>query len=205
MFIIWRFIYKPQQLSRETKIKIIIFVIPAINFLLEKLTRGKILPILLTAIVFIPVWQKYEIAPAQNIKIENQYKQRMNTMLEFIQNTIPKDHLIFVDYQTDIMLGYYLGRNQFVHDVRHNDFLESSYSGRRIISSNEWSFDIVKFSLELNRLKRLYNITDKQPIWAVQAGWGSNIYYSLRKLYRNASIHGMMFGDNLMVFQIQPN
>lgn len=179
-----------------------LFAIAGISYLFRQLLRKKVIPIILAVIIVAPAWNYYAIAPPQQNSIKHQNVLLIHQLIDYLYHSVPPDKPLFVDYQTNVLLGYYLGKNQVTQDSENKGFLESSYHQIHVVSSHVWSFDVQSFTTEFERFKKAYSINKNTSLWIVQAGWGVNLYQQLQGLYPNAAIDGASFGDNIAVFQI---
>ena len=127
----------------------------------------------------------------------------MSQAVNHIHQSIPAGKLVFVDYQTSVLLGYYLGKDQITRfDQPEKEFSEFTYGGYRIVSARQWLFNVESFGVELRRLKSAYGLPPGDMVWVVSAGWGVNLYTSLSRRFPQSHFPGTMFGNNLAVFQV---
>src|SRR5262249_36027198 len=115
----------------------------------------------------------YPTPPAQPIYTEQQSRTLMSQAVNHIHQSILAGKLVFVDYQTSVLLGYYLGRNQITHfDQLPQEFREFPYGGYRIVSARNWLFSVESFGVEFSRLKEVYGLPSRELVWIVSGGVG---------------------------------
>ncbi len=182
---------------------LVLFAVAGVSFLLTQLAGKRIWPVLSVAVVVIPVWNLIATSPAQHISTANQSRILMNKAVDYIRQSIPPGGLLFVDYQSSVMLGYYLGRNQIMRlDEPKKTFLEFPYGGYRVVSSKVWLFDVESFAAEFKRMRRAYHVKPGELVWVVETGWGANLHIRLTRRFPRSYFPGVMFGDNISVLQV---
>jgi Dolichyl-phosphate-mannose-protein mannosyltransferase len=180
-----------------------LFAISGASFGLTRLIERKPWPGLLAVGIAMAVCNLYPTPPAQPVYTEHQSRALMSQAVNHIHQSIPAGKLVFVDYQTSVLLGYYLGRNQITRfDQPETEFWEFPYGGYRIVSARHWLFDIESFGVELKRLRNVYDLPPGEMVWIVSAGWGVNLYTRLSRRFPESYFPGTMFGSNLAVFQV---
>jgi hypothetical protein len=180
-----------------------IFVIAGASFALAELMGRKLWPALSALGVALMIGNAYPTPPAQPLYAEQQSRALMTRTVNHIQQSIPAGKLVFVDYQTSVLLGYYLGRNQITSFSEHErEFREFPYGGYRIVSSRNWLFNVESFGIEFRRLKEVYGLAPGELVWIVSGGWGVNLYSRLTSRFPRSHFPGVMFGSNLAVFQV---
>src|SRR5207302_8793642 len=105
----------------------------------------------------------------------DQSQNQMAAALEFVQQNVAPSAPIFVDYQTDLVLGHYLCRQRPVPlQSRPTGFEEFFCSGHLIASTGypTWSFSGESFPGQLERAVQALGLKPGDTIWVFQAGWG---------------------------------
>ncbi len=186
------------------------FAVASVAVLLVRLARQKLLPILVGAIVLLPVWNL--IAPKPEYRIRDQRKQVIESAMSYVRQTIPPGSTVFCDFQTSQLLGYYLDRGAittFPSAVSQlgigNQFLDYRYSGYRVITEvKSWSFTPDDLAGEVTRFRREYPDTGRTPVWVIDAGWGPTLCTGLNRSFPDFScLDVKTFGDNIAVFRVQ--
>jgi hypothetical protein len=126
--------------------------------------------------------------------------------LEFIQHNINPSDAIFTDFQSDLILGHYLCRQQpiFLEPAPAN-FEQFSCAGHRIFSTqeNDWIFWANNFPQLWQRFEQSYNPTPGTTVWIIQAGWGVSLPEGLRRTFPEfRKLHSDSFGNNIKIFKL---
>jgi len=182
-----------------------LFAVAGVSVLLGQLAGKRIWPVLLAAVVVVPVWNLTATPPPQSIDPANQSRAWMSKAVRHIRQSISPGGLLFVDRQTSRLLGYYLGKDQvipFNQPQPRQDFFESPYGGYRVVSSKVGNFDAESFRDELGRMREAYGVKPGEAVWIVDAGWGVNLYAELTWESPRLYLPGLTFGDNIAVFQV---
>ena len=114
---------------------------------------------------------------------------------------------IFVDYQTDLMLGHYLcGEKPIPFSDAPDRFEEFSCGGHRVICADyktAWMFSADNFVYEWQQLLQSYGLKPGETVWIFQSGWGINLPVWLQESY--AEFRGLpyqQFGRNIKIFKL---
>ncbi|MGA7401119.1 MAG: glycosyltransferase family 39 protein [Candidatus Sulfotelmatobacter sp.] len=137
----------------------------------------------------------------------DQSQANMAAAIDFVRQNVDPSNLIFVDYQTDLILGHYLCQQRpIVLDPAPADFEQFSCAGYRVVSTDyktEWQFWADNFPKHWLRLVQTYKLKPGDAVWIFQSGWGVALPEDLRKHY--AEFHGLhfeSFGDNIKIFKL---
>jgi hypothetical protein len=109
----------------------------------------------------------------QDMQPQDQRLALMSHALDFVRESIPDRDIILVDYQTRLLLGYYLGRGDADKSYeRRGPYLEFKYGGKRVVSAGEatWNFTDGSFEAELDRLAKVFDLEPGDRVWVVDAG-----------------------------------
>jgi 4-amino-4-deoxy-L-arabinose transferase-like glycosyltransferase len=181
------------------------FSIVAVSVALVKLLGKRIWVVLVASVVIMPVWNLYGVQYGQHIEPQNQRRELMIAAIDYIRQSVPPGGLLFVDYQTGVLLGYYLGKGEITRINGSNpEFFRFTYGGYQVISTNPdlWTFKAENFGIKLNRMAQLYGLNPGESVWVVDGGWGDNLHTELVKRFPGISFLGLRtFGDNIVVFQ----
>jgi 4-amino-4-deoxy-L-arabinose transferase-like glycosyltransferase len=137
----------------------------------------------------------------------DQSRAHMATAIDFVRRNVDRSNLIFVDYQTDLILGHYLCRERPITlDPAPADFEQFSCAGYRVVSADyktEWQFWANNFPRHWLRLVEAYKLKPGDTVWIFQSGWGVALPEDLRKHYAEfQDLHFESFGDNIKIFQL---
>jgi hypothetical protein len=182
------------------------FAVGALAFLVGQAAGRQLTPVLLAAVVVVPLWQTRAGQIPQTMSAANQGRKLMQTAIRYLRQTISTRQPILTDYQTSVLLGYYLGRDR-VTDYRQGaeaaagGFLEYDYGGYRIISTRAWSVGAREFDSLAGQFRRHYLSGTDEPLWVVDGGWGGTVAEELARLNGDRQQDLRYFGRNLVVFR----
>jgi len=137
----------------------------------------------------------------------DQSRKNMAAAMDFVANNIAPTDLIFVDYQTDLILGHYLCRQRPISfETSPARFEQFSCGGRHIISADyksEWMFWADNFPNDWRQFVQTYNLKPGQTVWIFQTGWGIDLPADLQRHFAEFSdLHFESFGRNIKIFQM---
>jgi len=137
----------------------------------------------------------------------DQSRKQMAAAMEFVRQNIPPSSVIFVDYQTNLILGNYLCRQQPIAlDDSIPGFESFSCGGYRIISANyktAWMFSSENFVSEWKWLVRAYGLQPGEKVWNFQCGWGIKLAGELRGQFAEfRDLPVTSFGENIQIFPL---
>ncbi len=136
----------------------------------------------------------------------DQSRQQMTAALESLQQNVAPSVPIFVDYQTDLVLGHYLCQQHPVPlQSRPTGFEEFFCSGRHVASTGypTWTFSSEKFPSDWDRAVRALGLKPGDTVWVFQTGWGIDLPEQLQKHF--AEFHDLpfqSFGKNIKTFKL---
>ena len=158
----------------------------------------------LTGIVIVACLAGKARQPAMNR--HDQSIANMQAAVEFTRNA-PGNDTIFVDYQTDLMLGHYLCDEKPIPFANAApQFEEFSCGGHRVICADyktAWMFSADNFPYEWQQLMRQYRFNPGDTVWIFQSGWGINLPVWLKERY--PEFHDLQhreFGRNIKIFKL---
>jgi hypothetical protein len=201
---------------------LILFAVAGISVLLGRSAGRRLGAVLLAAVVIMPTWQGAATVDPKE-RLPDQNRELMIGAIKYVRDAIPGGSLLFVDCQTALLLGYYLGRNQIDSQTialqhRYVDqnqisarsqaprdgFIELSYGGYRVVSTPRWNFSTDNFWAELRAMKQRYGLGPAVPVWVVDGGWDNGLGTDLLRFYPERVCPGLRaFGRNLSVFQVR--
>ncbi|MGA8865862.1 MAG: glycosyltransferase family 39 protein [Candidatus Sulfotelmatobacter sp.] len=137
----------------------------------------------------------------------DQSRRQMAAALQFVQQNIPQPSVIFVDYQTNLILGNYLCRQQPIAlDDSIAGFESFSCGGYRVISANyktAWMFSDENFVSEWKWLVQAYGLPPGANVWNFQCGWGIKLAGELRNQFAEfRDLPVTSFGANIQIFPL---
>jgi hypothetical protein len=169
-----------------------LFAVAGISILLARLAaRRAWLAVSLAAVLAGAVNIRPSVG-GQFIPRTDQRIEWMAHLLTFAREEIPPDEPILADYQTALLLGYYLrGRDTtFLSDPK-GELVVHEYGGRRILNPREWNFSRESLGVALQALQREYGLPRERLVWVIDAGWGPPLVDQRER-----------FGGNICVFEV---
>lgn len=167
-----------------------------------KWTRG----LAITALVLVACIAFGKPRPPRMDRVD-QSRTHMATAIEFVQQNVDPSNLIFVEYQTDLILGHYLcQQHPIIFEAAPAGFEQFSCAGHRVVSADykmAWMFRADNFPEDWLRFVQAYNLKPGDTVWIFQSGWGIELPEDLRKHY--AEFHDLRFqsfGDNVKIFEM---
>jgi hypothetical protein len=140
----------------------------------------------------------------------DQSQAQMAAAMKFLQQNLPQDNnasaLIFTDYQSDLILGHYLCRQQPMSFEPSSSDFEAFSCGRRVVSSSYKAathFTANTFVGLWNQLTETYRLKPGDTVWIFQAGWDADLPEDLKKNF--AEFHNLRlesFGNNIKIFRM---
>jgi 4-amino-4-deoxy-L-arabinose transferase-like glycosyltransferase len=131
----------------------------------------------------------------------------MIAAMDFVRQNMNPSELIFTDYQTDLILGHYLCRQQPISiDPSPADFEQFSCAGHRVVSTDyktAWQFWADDFPKHWQELLQAYKLRPGDTVWVFQAGWRIDLSQELKKHY--SEFHDtrfQSFGKNIAIFKM---
>jgi len=138
---------------------------------------------------------------------EDQSRTQMARATEFIRSQIPQSDLILVDYQTRLLLGYYVCPQQPVPFTAPTGSLEQFQCGNHRATAAGPDLYILtadNFLARWNQLTRTLSLTPGQQVWVIQAGWDVNLPIELQRRSAEIKIAGTQwFGKNISITSLE--
>jgi hypothetical protein len=186
---------------------LVLFATAGISFLLGQLIGKKTWSVVVGIIMVVVLVAGYLhlTPPGQPIGMENQQRKLMSQAVDYIRQSVAPGWFIFGDYQTTLMLSYYLGTGQMIsvdEPQSPREFREYSFGGYRVVLAERWHFDGENFCPEFSRMSRAYGFKVGEMVWVAAMGWGDNLYNILAKRSPQLHLLGRMFGEHLAIFQV---
>jgi len=136
----------------------------------------------------------------------DQNRAQMTRAMQYVRTQIPSSDLIFVDYQTRLLLAHYLCAEQPMSFSNSGIGLEEfSCGGYKIVAagSETYTFTTENFLRWRDELHRTYPLSAERSVWVVQVGWEINLAHDLGN--RFPEFHDLKlqsFGRNITIFEL---
>jgi hypothetical protein len=146
------------------------------------------LSVLLAGLIVGPIWNLFAAPAPQQFAQADQRRETMTAAMDYLHRVVPPGGRIFTDYQSSILLSYYLERDP------HPPY--------RVISAPTWTFEPQGFPDLLARMKSTLDSDRTGPEWVFVAGWGSPLVPGLARFFPTFSGQdARQFGQSIVVFR----
>jgi hypothetical protein len=163
--------------------------------------RGVTFAILIIAIcvIFGRQHQPYIARPDQS-------RERMTAAINFLRSSVAPGELIFTDYESSMILGHYLCREQPIQTENSSSQFETfTCDGYRVVTANRTT--ATNFTPEIflslgQSLFSTFNARAGDQVWIFQAGWGVDLPERLRESPRFQNLPSQSFGNDIKIFKL---
>ncbi len=175
----------------------------AIGIAAWKPPRWWVTPLLLTVAVGIANWSPSPGGPY--IRPRDQAQAQMQQALLFVRPQRGRDSVIFTDYQSGLLLSYYLcGRSIVQFEGPFQPFQDATCgeSGIVVWQSQDWMFHAEEFPRILQDAESAFALSGKR-VMLFQAGWTVNAEPDFRQLLQHYGCPARAnFGNNILACKI---
>jgi hypothetical protein len=182
------------------------FAVAGVSFLLAKFAKQQIARGIMIALLIVVACNLFGKPHRPYILREDQSRKQMLRDLGFLHAQVPQSDLIFVDYQTRLLLGYYLCPEQPVPFSAPVGSLEQfPCNGYRTVAAapNLYIFTVENFLPMWNKLLRDVPLKSGQAVWIVQAGWEVDLARELQSTVSEFhELTPQSFGRNISIFKL---
>ena len=181
------------------------FLIAALSFLFTRITREKLWAAMLIGFLLIGISDvsAKEIEPY--IAKENQSRTLMKAAMDHIHQTIPPGSLIMTDYQSALLLVYYLCGPELILPVGMFNLPTSRLkcNGYTIASFQAWDMQAPFFLSQFGMLARAQRVNPGANVWIFQSGWDPALAQELPLASPQfRCVKPTTFGGNISLFQL---
>ncbi|HXM63981.1 MAG TPA: glycosyltransferase family 39 protein [Terriglobales bacterium] len=185
---------------------LIMFAVAGVSFLLAKLAMQQIARGIMIALLIVSVSSVFGKPHRPYMLREDQSRMHMVRAIGFIHAQVPQSDVIFVDYQTRLLLGYYLCPEQPVPFSAPVGSLEQfPCHGYRVVAAGPdlYIFNAENFLPRWDELLRSAPLKSGQAVWVMQAGWDVDLAHELQgTLPPFREITSQSFGRNITLFKL---
>jgi hypothetical protein len=190
--------------SRHSMLFALLFAIP-MSAAFAWLARGRAKSAAGAALLFMLALRFAASPEVKTQPLETQRKEFFAEAVQYLKQSVPRGGLVFVDYQTSLLLCYYADPSRMCVDNRNEHFWEYDFGWMRVAVSREWSLHPNSFVEELRELKRIYQLPRGAEVWVIDGGWGEAIHRMLQVQFSGSTLPGLKeFGGWTGVFRV-PN
>ena len=185
---------------------LIMFAVAGVSLTLAKLVKQRTGRGIALAILVVAVCNALAQPHRPYILREDQSRLQMVRAMEFFRSQIPPSEPIFVDYQTRLLLGYYLCPEQPVpFSAPAGSFEEFQCGGHRVVAAGPdlYIFTAQNVLPRWNELFRSFPLKSGQSVWVIQAGWEVDLLHELQSTapeFQELNPHS--FGKNITIFNL---
>jgi hypothetical protein len=145
-------------------------------------------------------------APPPLIRARNQARSLMIDAVGSLRQSAPPGSVIFSDYQSGLLLGYYACGHGVVQTFPpFQPYVRNDCGPYAVITAypGEWKFYAYDFPSQVANLTKSYGLVPGTRIWLFDAGWISDSSPALsRELQRLGCTVPRKFGENIFLCQL---
>jgi 4-amino-4-deoxy-L-arabinose transferase-like glycosyltransferase len=145
-------------------------------------------------------------APPPQIKAKNHGRILMNQAADSLRQSAPAGSVLFADYQSGLLLGYYICGHGVVQTFPPlQSFTRSECGPYTVITARpqEWKFYASDLPDQLASAAQTYDLTPGTKVWLFDAGWITDSAPALRKQSGQLGCSApQTFGENIFLCQI---
>ena len=163
---------------------LIMFAVAGVSLAMARAVKENIRRGFVVAILVVAVCNTFGKPHRPYILRQDQSRMQMTRATEFIRSQIPPSELIFVDYQTRLLLGYYVCPEQPVPFAASIGSIEQVRCGNHRVAAagpDLYIFTAENFLPRWNELMRSISLRPGENVWVIQAGWDVNLSNDLRR------------------------
>jgi uncharacterized membrane protein len=181
------------------------FAIAGVSLTISRLTRRRLVPALSVAFLLVALCQLFGVPHRPYMRREDQRRSNMTQALDAIQRNVSSGDLIFVDFQTNFLLRFYLCPEASPAALPSADFKTYTCSGHRVITTTSETnvLTAASFPGRWSEMLKAYNLSSGQTVWIFQAGWDIALAEELRKDVSGfRDLKAQSFGRNISLFKL---
>jgi hypothetical protein len=155
--------------STRHSIYLLPFASAAVGVTLSALVADKLPLAFLATVALFPFYRPGPVWPAAPTNLS-----RINVAIEEIRKRVPEGSLVFCDYNTYLLLRYYLGRDSFsTEEPGPAGFSERNSGGYCVVGDPNWSLNSKTFGERFAKFISLYRLAPGQRVWVMC--WGFEV------------------------------
>jgi len=142
-------------------------------------------------------------APPPLIKAKNHSDILMNNAISYLRQTAPPGSVVFADYESGLVFGYY-GCGHAVVQIFPplQRFAKMDCQSYSVVTARpeEWRFKEDNLAAELSTAAAAHDLTPGTKVWLFDAGWINDLAPAISKARICADPH--FFGENILICQL---
>jgi len=181
------------------------FAVAGVSHAMAKLVRQKLAYALGSALLIVAVCQVLGAPHRPYMRREDQRRANMTQAIDAIRQQVAPADTIFVDFQTNFLIRFYLCPDAGSGVFAASGFKEYSCAGYRVISTSPDTSILTAdlFASRWNDMVNSYHLPPDQTVWIFQAGWDIGLARYLQEKF--SEFHGLKsasFGRNISLFKL---
>jgi hypothetical protein len=160
------------------------FAVAAVSALLASVLGQKLWRGLLVATLLMSVSSALAYSSDTYTNPEDQKRAFMNAALNYVHQSIPRNELIVLDYQSGVTVGYYLCAPEETRRfyASEREFFSMNCDGRSFIAMNyrTWGLNDKNFSSTFEKFAHNYELKPGTRVWFLQTSWVAGLDTDLR-------------------------
>ncbi len=185
---------------------LIMFAVAGVSLFVAKLVKQGIGRGIASAILIVTICNVWAQPHRPYMLREDQSRMQMVRAIGFIHAQVPQSDMIFVDYQTRLLLGYYLCPDQPVSfSAPVGSFEQFQCNGYQVVAAGPdlYTFTADNFLPRWSQLSRSFPLKSGQAVWVVQAGWEVGLAHELQSKFPELpGLNPQSFGRNITIFRL---
>jgi hypothetical protein len=182
------------------------FAVAGVSFVLARLTGQRIARGLAAALLVVVTCHLFGVPHRPYMLRRDQSRANMTAAMDFIHREVSATDHIFVDFQSNYFLRYYLCRERTAPaDAVLASFHTFQCGGYHVIST-DYQTNIFNAEIFLSRwgeMLRLYALKPGDTVWVFQAGWDIHLADQLKEHYPEfRDLNPQRFGRNITIFKL---
>ncbi len=182
------------------------FAVAGVSFALARLTGQRIARGLAAAVLVVMTCHLFSTPHRPYMLRRDQSRANMTAAMDFIHREISSTDRIFVDFQSNYFLRYYLCRARTAPADAILDSFHTLQCGGYHVISTDYQTNIFNAEIFLSRwheMLRLYALKPGDTVWVFQAGWDIHLADQLKERYPEfRDLNPQPFGRNITIFKL---
>ncbi|MBV8844764.1 MAG: glycosyltransferase family 39 protein [Bryobacterales bacterium] len=180
------------------------FATAGVSVLIAAVVRRRMLLVLALVALVAPYWNQNRLPDPLEMSRTDQRAEWMEGALRDLQGSVQPGEPIFADYQSSILLEYYLGRDRPPPPARMcGGVSEQQYGRYRIVVLNAWSATGQQLTKGRDDWREHCDSSPRESVWVFDAGWGKNILDEVTGSVPTLLSHPSRFGEAISFFRLR--
>ncbi len=181
------------------------FAVAGVSQALARLARQRLAYAVATAMVVVAACHLFGAPHRPYMRRDDQRRANMTRAIDTLREQAGAGSTIFVDFQTNFLLRFYLCPDAGSGAFAASGFKEYSCAGYRVIAMNSETTVLTAdtFTRRWNEMVDTYDVKPGQTFWIFQAGWDISLARDLQEKF--PEFHGLKsesFGRNISLFKL---